>query len=123
MSCRCKTITGSPPKTHIGDIMRPSTERGSQGQKVGEPTVIARGVRYSFKSLAGRELESARQVFALATCRVILHLNRSWGLTPKDYIVPRTGPNAGKPLDIGHIMDEELLGLDTPLLCRYGDLS
>jgi hypothetical protein len=104
-------------------VLRPSITKDSRGQITGDPTVLATRVFYAYKPLSGLEREIARQEFASASATVTMDIDRSWGLTPNDYLMRTSGPHAGTRLNIGYIKDMETLGLNTEIIVGEGDLS
>jgi len=108
-----------PVKRHLVDIFRVPLETSvtSRGQRNETPTEVASDVPCSIESLSGRELEAARQLYAEVQYRVRLFGLGSWNLTPADYLVRDSG---GKRMDIGHVMDQELLeDYEYTLLCSH----
>ena len=98
-------------------IKLPSTTVGDRGQKSGTDTVVAADVPASVEQLSGREVEQARQFYALATSRVMLFGDRGWGLSPEHYLTFDPGFGAERTLNIGHVSSDRELGVEYELLC------
>lgn len=87
----------------------------SRGQREGTATEVIADVPCSIETLSGRELETARQLYAEAALRVRMIGDSSWNLSPADYLV--RDPE-GTRIDIGHVSDPEKTGdYEYTLLC------
>lgn len=97
---------------HQVTISRPSTSVGDRGERTGAATTVASSVPCSIETLAGRELEQARQLYATATVRVAMYVASSWAVAPGDYLT-----FGSRTLYIGHVNDVDQLGVLVELLC------
>lgn len=100
-------------KRHRVTIKRPSTAKGTLGQRTGADTILLADVPCSIMTLAGNELEHARQTVANATHRVEMWIDPANPLTTLDYLVL----SDGRRLNIGHVDDLDQKGLEYVLLC------
>src|SRR5437868_1382228 len=89
---------------HYVSIMLPSSDTGDRGQRTGEPTTIVENMPCSIRSLAGREVETAKQVMATASHKITMRYFP--GLTTQHYLVWQ-GAEDDEPIqyNIGWIND------------------
>lgn len=102
----------TPPKRHLVQIYLPSTSVSDRGQRTGADTLVLDNVFASVESLAGRELEQARQVFASASLRVRLFGDPNVPLNTKHYIL-----FGSRRIGIGFVGDLEQVHYEYVLLC------
>ncbi len=96
---------------HRVDIKLPSDTKDSRGQRSGVATITATRVPCSIETLAGRELEIARQVVSNATLLVKMR-SPGFDLTTKHFLLFGT-----RQLNIGHINDVNQIGREFILTC------
>jgi len=100
-------------KRHYVTIKRPSTAKGTKGQRTGSDTIVLANWPCSIETLSGGERELARTIVVDATHRVIGWADRTNPIRELDYLVLE----GGRRLAIGHVADPEQLGLEWHLLC------
>lgn len=99
------------PKRHRVDIKLPSTTQGTRGQRTGDSTTKAERVQCSIQTLAGRELEIARQVVSNATLEVRMRWP-GFDVTTKHFLQFGT-----RTLNIGHVNNVDQLNHELILTC------
>ena len=94
------------------DIALPVEALTDRGQTLRTPLIVSRGEPCSIRSLSGRELELARQLYGMTTHQVTLRFNSRVAITPKHYLVFR-----GRKLNIGYIDNVGQRDDELRLLC------
>ncbi len=98
---------------HSVDIAIPQEVLGDRGQKLpAVPLVVSKSEPCEIETLQGREIEQARQMFAIATHRVRMRFNRSLELTPKHMLIFQ-----GRTLNIGHVNNIDQRDREVVALC------
>ena len=96
---------------HRVAIKLPSDTKGTRGQRTGDPTTVVLSVPCSVETLAGRELELARQVVSNATLKVKMRYP-GFAITTRHFLLFGT-----RTLNIGHINDVDQIGREFILTC------
>lgn len=94
------------------DVMEPPPTTDDNGQPIGKPTAVMRGIPCSIEQLSGREGEIAHQTRGFAVTRVKFHGD------PRKPIKPHYFLQVGdKRLEISDINDVRRNGEEYELLC------